>query len=113
LVNLSLKIFKTNFLSEISKLYGCDIRLNKNHSDPPDDNKRNDYLRTSLSDSFSDDEINFLTKTNLNDNILYYSNSSIFLKNENNYQLYGTENKHSILEEVYTFDFQAKYFLEQ
>ena len=114
LLNIPLRIFKKFLTVEINKVYGCDLRINRSRSGPSDSLKMQGSI---ILDTHSDDdsEIDSL----LNDINFQFYNSNLFYNNSltyglgSNYPLCINDSKNTILEEIYTFDFQANYFLEQ
>lgn len=105
LLTRTLKMFKKYINSEINKAYGYDV---KSKSVPLFENKKLIDLDLDLIKTQSEDnEIIMCCNKKLNS--LSYELGNNF----NNYQSQSKEDKNNMLEEVYTFDFQAKYFIEQ
>jgi hypothetical protein len=121
-LNIILKTFKRFLTVEINKVYGCDIRTNRAKSDPPhnwgncnslkNENEKEKYLL--IVECQSDDGELFINQYDNHAGLNYaslFSNNNLNCGLGNNFCI--TDSKTSILEDVYTFDFQAKYFLEQ
>jgi hypothetical protein len=104
LISLYSKLFKKILISEVNKAYGFDVRVYREKSDMSYNKHSVDLLehQTSFTDLSLDS----------------YHNSPLYIYDKNMLSLgLGVNNvndtKTSILEDVYTFDFQARYFIEQ
>lgn len=116
LLSLSLKIFKKFFTVEINKVYGCDIRINRAKSDPLGNFKKNKNIVNVDMETHSEDggfleEESLLNEESMPIN-MHTNANSLTCGLGSNFPIIQ-DSKTSILEDVYTFDFQAKYFLEQ
>ena len=123
IINRTLRIYKKLFTLEINKLYNCDVRVNKNkielqkkisyensESLPEDD--LNLYIEQDLSHLLVNNNLSIsFNKKNKNQNELYFPLQSN-LGNTYSINLFN-ESKYSIHEDIYTFEFQARYFIEQ
>jgi hypothetical protein len=92
LVEQYLKLFQKLLLNEVNKAYGYDVRMYRDKS--CDQVKKNSHV-IEFTTSYCDLSL---------ENNSYDSMLSLGL---------GNLKSSSILEDIYTFDFQAKYFIEQ
>jgi hypothetical protein len=133
LLNRTLKLYKRFITNELNKVYGFDIRVCKSKSDPPEYFGANNIFKDKEKDCItlgtqSEDDLyremefnNFNAihklsngKNNLNNlNAFNSIHNSLSYGLGSGYQICIPDSKSSILEDVYTFDFQARYFLEQ
>jgi hypothetical protein len=112
LINTSLRTLRKLLTTDINKSYGLDVRINKSRSAPQD---LFSYQKLNFQDcinfeSLSDDESPLVKKINDHTQNYNFCNQSLGYSLGN---LHSMESKLSVTEEVYCFDFQAKYFLEQ
>jgi hypothetical protein len=124
LLNIVLKTFKSFLSAELNKAYGCDVKKNKSKSFPAEN-----FCKELLKEEEEGDEINLDIQSDdgcltlsvggcnpTTNNFNHYNNHLLNFGLGNNFpNCYESScsNKISILEEIYTFDYQAKYFLEQ
>jgi hypothetical protein len=92
IVDIYLRLFQKMLLNEVNKAYGYDVRMYRDKS--CDQVKKNNHV-IEYTTSYCDLSLNCNS---------YDSMLSLGLGNPQN---------SSILEDIYTFDFQAKYFIEQ
>lgn len=132
ILSIVLRIFKSYMSTELNKVYGCDLKKNKSKSFPPEKFLNENCLAETEKDEInleiqSDDGIGYdlnvkswnsgkFGKTNLYNNynncLLNFGLGNNFNHlNENSYYT-NIGSKISIFEEIYTFDYQAKYFIE-
>jgi hypothetical protein len=104
LVGLYSKLFTKVLISEVNKAYGMDVRTYREKSDISSKKHNVDFIehQTSFTDLSLDS----------------YQNTPLYFYNDKNLLSLGlgvnvTDTKNTILEDVYTFDFQARYFIEQ
>lgn len=105
LITIYLNTFKSFLTTEVNKVYGCDMSINKSRSERCFTSKIipvKDTLELIKSQS-NDVDLSTRTFDLYNNQILSLGLGSPQL----------TDNKTSILDDIYTFDFQARYFLEQ
>jgi len=110
MLNVTLKIFKQNLIMEINKLYGYDIRINRSKPEVLD------LDAFKLESKFEkENDIDLIA---IDGDFKVY-NSNLFYNNQMPYELgsqypiFINESKNNVMEDIYSFDFQANYFLEQ
>ena len=101
LINVYLKLFQKILINEVNKSYGYDVRTYRDKSAGQGFIKKNTIeYQTCFCDISID--IHSLYPC---DNMLSLGLGNMVVSNN--------EIKNSILDDIYTFDFQAKYFVEQ
>ena len=101
LINIYLKFFQKIMVNEVNKLYGFDVRIYRDKSAGQGLKYKN---TVEYQTSFCDLSLDMHSS---------YPCDSMLSLGLGNMVVSNNELKNSILDDIYTFDFQAKYFVEQ